>query len=138
MKRTEAETMQVDILKKNENKALERTEIAFKIEGCSTTPSRKELRGKIAALTNSKEELLVVDRIKHRFGSKLVTGTARAYSKEGQLRKIEEAYLIARNEGKKAKKGEQAEEKPGEEEEKAEGEKEKGEGKKKDENGKEE
>ncbi len=111
--------MHIDIAKKKENKALNRTEVAFKISECKVTPKRLDVRAKLAALMGSKEQLAIVDSLHQQFGSDIVTGTAKVYNDEATLRKLEPSYLIARNEGRKEKK-EKAVEKPQEKKEKTE------------------
>ena len=82
--------MDIDICSKNENKLLGRTEVEFKVKGSKATPSRKDLRGKLAALLNSKEQQVVVDSVKQEFGSGEIAGTARIYNEEEKLKMLDE------------------------------------------------
>ena len=110
--------MKVSITDKNENKVLQRTELKFKVEDVKVPPSRKEVREKIAALQNVKPEQTIVSSIEHGFGSKKVEGTARIYSSEEQLKKVELPYMVGRNIG--VKKGKEKAETPAAEEAKPE------------------
>ena len=98
--------MQLEITTKIENKLLKRTNIEFEVKNVKATPTRKELRSKLAALANTKEELMVVHRIEQEFGSKDIKGTARAYQNAEDMKKLEGQYLSDRTEGKKQKKEE--------------------------------
>ena len=100
--------MQLEITSKSENKLLNRVEAEFTVKECKVTPARKDLRGKVAALIDSKEPLVIIDRLEQSFGSQEVKGTARAYKDEEILKKTEAEYLIARNEGRKKEKKEEA------------------------------
>ena len=106
--------MELRILKEKDNRVLGRKELAFEVENARTTPSRKELRKRIAALKNSKEELVSVYAAKQCYGQHLVKGTAFVYKDIERLERIEPKYLIERE--NKEKKEKPAEEKKGKEE----------------------
>ncbi len=116
--------MELEITGKKENKALQRQEVEIGIKNAKITPSRKELRPKIAALAGAKEELVVIEHIDHSFGTREGKIKACIYENEEVLKKIEPVHFIERDLGKKKKKAE--EKKPAKaEEKKAEGEKKK-------------
>jgi len=112
--------MKLDIITKKENKALQRNELVFKLEDAKITPNRKELLPKIAALLNSKENLVIINSIQHPFGAREATITVTVYENEDALKNTAQTYLIDRTTGKKkekpaeqpAKQGEEKEEKP--------------------------
>lgn len=81
--------MKVEIKSKEKNPSLHRTEIEFLVENAEKTPSRKELRDKIAALVDAKPELLIVDSLNHEFGTMRVLGTAKLYEKQEILNRVE-------------------------------------------------
>ena len=81
--------MKVEIKTSEKNPMLERTEIEFTVENAEKTPSRKELREKIASLANSKPENLIIDSISHNFGTMQVLGKARVYESREALERIE-------------------------------------------------
>ena len=122
--------MELEITGKKENKTLQRQEVEFGIKNAKITPSRKELRPKIAAMLGAKETLTVIESINHTFGTNEGKIKVHVYENEKAMKKIEPAYLIERDAGKKKKKGEEEkaekskEEKPEEKkEEKKEGDK---------------
>ena len=98
--------MIVNIDEKNENPVLNRTEIKFSAKEAQKTPSRKEIKEKIIALTNSDEKLTVIDVLETRYGTSDLKGTAKIYKDEKQMKKIEEKYILTRNFGKEEAKTE--------------------------------
>lgn len=100
--------MKVEITNREKNPLLNREEIEFSITESAATPSRKELRERISALTNVKIELVVVEKISKEFGSKDASGTANIYADEKILKKTELPQIVGRNIGQK-RKGKKAE-----------------------------
>ncbi len=98
-KKNGCSSMKVEIIQRTENKSLAREEIAFRIEGADKTPTRAEVRKKIAALINANEQCLVVDGFSLRFGSPVVFGSARVYRSEDAMKKIELKSKIRKNFG---------------------------------------
>ncbi len=99
--------MKLEITEKKENKAMQRNEVLFKIEDAKITPSRKELKPKIAAMLNTKEQLVVIKKVSHPFGGREATITVNAYQNEATLKKLEPKHLIERDSGKKKEKKEE-------------------------------
>ncbi|HLC78988.1 MAG TPA: hypothetical protein VJG83_01025 [archaeon] len=102
--------MRIDITQKHENKLFGRQEAQFVVKEATTTPSRKELREKIAALIGADEKNLVVDVYNTSYGTTEVSGVCRVYKNESDLRKTELKPIIERNFGRpeKAKPAEEA------------------------------
>ena len=95
--------MKVEITSKRQNEVLNRQEIGFTVKEAGKTPSRKELREKIAALVGADEKKLVVDRLVTSYGSTGVSGTVRVYKDEKDLRELEIKPIVERNFGKPEK-----------------------------------
>ncbi len=130
--------MELEITGKKENKTLQRQEVKIEIKNAMLTPSRKELRPKIAALLGAKEELTVIENIDHTFGTNQGKIKAHVYENEEAMKKTEPAYLIQRDLGKQKKKGKEEKKPEGKEEKPAKTEEKKPEGKEKKPEGKEE
>lgn len=96
--------MKVEITSRCKNPLLQREEIVFAVEGAEKTPSRKELKEKLAAKLGTKAELLNIEKISQKFGSQEIEGNARLYGSEDALKKTELPYMTARNMGQKLKK----------------------------------
>lgn len=81
--------MKVEVKSKEKNPLLDRTEISFAVENAEKTPSRKELREKLAALLGAKEESLVIGHISHEFGKMQIEGSAKLYESPESLEVLE-------------------------------------------------
>ncbi len=119
--------MHLEIRGEYENPLMERTEVEFFISGVEATPSRKEVRKKIASMKNAKEELVVIEFLKQPFGSHTVNGRVRIYKSGKRLKRVESGFLPERGTKKKKEEapanapapgGEEAGEKPAEKKEK--------------------
>ncbi len=97
--------MDLEIVTQKENKVLQRQQIVLKAKDGKLTPSRKELRPKIAAMLNAKEELTVIKKIQHSFGKREALIEANVYENEEALKRAEQKHLIERDSGKKKEKG---------------------------------
>lgn len=87
--------MELQILNDKENPMLNMREILLKIN--KATPSRKEVKNKLAALLNSRPELIVIERLDGVFGKQEVIGRARIYQSEEDLKQLVHKHLIARD-----------------------------------------
>lgn len=92
--------MELEITGKNENKTLQKQQVELKTKNAIITPSRKELRPKIAAMLNAKENLVVIGKIEHEYGNRESTIFVDIYENEEAMKKSAQ-YLINRDQGKK-------------------------------------
>ncbi len=86
----------MEIIEKKENKPLFRQEIIAKESYSGSTPSRKDLRKKIADNLKSKEDLVVIKKIDNSFGFSEARITAYIYSDQEKMKKIEPPYILSR------------------------------------------
>jgi ribosomal protein S24E len=93
--------MHIDIINKQDAPLLSRQEIQAKIGYTGKVPSRRELIGELAKKLNAKPELLVIKKIKPRYGLEQADITAYAYASRDWLDKVEKKYILARSEPKK-------------------------------------
>jgi len=100
--------MKIEISARNTNSLLSREEVSFVVKGVNVTPSKKELREKLSALTNAKPETVVIERVASSFGSNDVSGLARIYKDKAAMKKVEQDFLVVRNFGKEEKPAEAA------------------------------
>lgn len=112
--------MRIDITSKKENKMLARQEIEFTAKEVTSTPSRAEIRKKLAATLNADEKCLIIDVLGTAYGSREISGTARVYSNAADLKKTELPFIITRNFGKEEEKKEEPKAEAKEEEKKEE------------------
>ena len=89
--------MEIEILEDRKNDLLSRREIKFRIATDGATPSRKEVRKKLLALLDTKDDLLVLDRMETIFGKREVLGYAKVYESPEKVKEIELEHIIERN-----------------------------------------
>jgi small subunit ribosomal protein S24e len=108
--------MEIKIIQQQQNILLKRKEIAFEIDHTQTkgTPSRIEIRNRLADLLKTKPELVYVKLVETKTGTMKANGQANAYETVEQAKRVEPKYIIARNTPAAEKKTEKAAEKPAE------------------------
>lgn len=79
------------------NPLLKRKEVYCRLSFEDRTPSRGEVRAKIAGLMNAELERVVVDYIKTEFGKTEARSYVKIYDTVEDLRAIEEEHIIERN-----------------------------------------
>ena len=92
--------MEIKVIEKRTNPLLKRREIRFKVSHEGATPSREEVKNKLAAMLNAKKELVIIERMRSEYGKRETHGYAKIYKSEKGAREIERAYIIQRNEEK--------------------------------------
>jgi len=93
--------MKLETAGEKENKIMHRRELLYKVVDSKVTPSRKELREKIAAMANAKQETVVIESIEHSFGERDSIVKVHVYDSVESLKKIVPKYLVTRDIGKK-------------------------------------
>lgn len=90
--------MDIELSEKKQNPLLGRVEVRFAVHHPGEkTPTRDQIREKLAAQLNSKKGLIVVDSMKSAYGKGATKGYARVYEANEQLAKNEPHYLLKRN-----------------------------------------
>jgi len=91
--------MKVKITSQGYNPLLKRKEVAFEVEHEETggTPSRFEVRKKLASLLNEDLELVYVKRLETKTGITVAVGEANVYDAIEQAQLVEPQHIIARN-----------------------------------------
>lgn len=101
--------MDIKIKNKTENALLNRTEIEAEITHFKEpTPTRKQVKEKLAAMLSVNANLIVIHKLEQTFGS-LTKCSAAAYKNKEDLEKVEKKYLLKRD-SKKYKSEEKKEE----------------------------
>ncbi len=103
--------MELKIIDERKNVLLKRREITFEVNHSQTksTPSRVELRNKLAEVLKTKPELVYIKHVETKTGTMLAAGKANAYDSAEQARRVEPKYIVARNTPESEKKEEKAE-----------------------------
>ena len=110
--------MEIEILRERENKPLARKEVDFRVDHAGAgTPSRADIRAKIAAQLDAPKDNVVIRNLDTKFGAGITEGSARIYSDSDKIKRIELDHIVARHksEEKPEKKSEEKPEKESEE-----------------------
>lgn len=89
--------MKIEITQDKENALLNRRDILFGVTPEKEVCSRNIVKNKLVALLDTKPGLLILDRMNTQYGMQEVVGYARLYDTVQDLKRIEPAYMIARN-----------------------------------------
>jgi len=91
--------MEIKITEEQQNILLKRKELLFEVEHSQTkgTPSRFEIRNKLAEILKTKPELVYVKRVETKTGTMRAKGKANAYESVEQAKLIEPKYIVTRN-----------------------------------------
>ena len=112
--------MEVSIISRKENPLLEREELIFLVNHESKgTPSREEIKNKLAAILNVDTERLFIKKIESEYGITRSKGNARIYKSLERALLVEPKHIVKRNIGELPAKEEKSKEKK--EEKKAKG-----------------
>jgi ribosomal protein S24E len=103
--------MQIKIQEKVENKLLNRQDITFLVDHAGApTPPRLEVRAKLAAVLNCKEDQVYVVAIAGVFGSSTSKGEARLYPSSEIALAREQKHIVKRHRTKEQRKEEESKE----------------------------
>jgi small subunit ribosomal protein S24e len=89
--------MDIRIIKDKKNLLLNRRELDFIVKYEGSTPSRNDVKNKLAAMLNAPLALLVIQKIKTEFGMQEAKGYAKLYEDAARLKEVELAYVQKRN-----------------------------------------
>ena len=99
--------MEIYVERDRYNPLLKRRELHLRISFKGPTPSRQEVRQKVAGLMNAELDRVIVDYIKTEFGKMEAKCYVKIYDTVDDLMSIEEKHIIMRNFGKKEEEGEE-------------------------------
>ena len=90
--------MDIEIIEKNENPLLNRTEVHFDcVYTGETTPKIIDVKNKLVALLDADKNLLVVDKVLPKFGEGKAEVYAKVYDSEESLKSIEQKHVLDKN-----------------------------------------
>jgi small subunit ribosomal protein S24e len=98
--------MEFEFTNDRRNELLGRREIEFILSFTGATPSRKEILGKLCALKNLDESVVVLDSLKSTFGKMELKGVVRIYDDAETKQRLEPEHLITRGASKAEGEGE--------------------------------
>ncbi len=91
--------MEIQIIKDKTNPLLKRREVLSSVKN-KTTATRIELKNRLAALLNSKPELIVIEHLRTIYGKQEMIGTISIYETEERLKQLAHPHLVARDKPK--------------------------------------
>lgn len=96
--------MEIEVVSRSRNPFFDRDEVVFVVKHESEgTPSRVEVRRKLAALLNVSLDQVFIRKVKTEYGIGRSKGEARVYSSKEAALRVEPKYVIKRNLGEESK-----------------------------------
>ncbi|WNY28141.1 hypothetical protein MmiEs2_03230 [Methanimicrococcus stummii] len=89
--------MEIKIVNDLDNKLLNRKELDFTVEYEGPTPSRADVRKKLAALLNKDVDLVLVQRMESEYGHQFAKGYAKVYESADRMKQVEPEHVLLRN-----------------------------------------
>lgn len=89
--------MDIKIIKDKNNALLDRRELNLAITFEGATPSRSDVREKLAAMLTIPLELVVIQKIQNEFGKQELKAYVKIYSDKARMEQVEESYVLERN-----------------------------------------
>ncbi|MDG6243557.1 MAG: 30S ribosomal protein S24e [Methanolobus sp.] len=89
--------MEIKIIKDKNNALLDRRELNISVKFDGATPSRNDVRSKLAAMLTVPIELVIVQKIDNEFGKQEINAYVKIYEDEARMKQVEEAYVLERN-----------------------------------------
>lgn len=89
--------MEIRVESERYNPLLRRKEVHFRVSFNGKTPSRVEIREKVAGLMNVELKRVVLDYVKTEFGKREAKVYAKIYDTEEALKAIEDRHILERN-----------------------------------------
>lgn len=89
--------MDIKIIEDKNNVLLKRREVKFEVTFDGATPTRIDVKNKIAALLNVSLDLVVVQKMNNEFGRQLSKGYVKIYETLDRMQQIEKSHIVERN-----------------------------------------
>jgi len=89
--------MEIEILGREDNPLLHRTEVDFEIVHDDATPSRLSVRDSLAAKLDKDSEEVVVHELDTKFGMRKTRGRAKVYDSPEEAAEVEHDHMLERN-----------------------------------------
>ncbi|MDK2795992.1 MAG: small subunit ribosomal protein S24e [Archaeoglobaceae archaeon] len=89
--------MEIKVESERSNPLLKRRELHLRVSFNGKTPSRAEIREKVAGMMNAEPSRVVLDYIKNEFGKREARIYAKIYDSEKDMKEIEDRHILERN-----------------------------------------
>lgn len=100
----------MEIIQNTENKLLGRKEVLATMSNEKGTPKRLEIKKELAKVLKVKEDLVVVNKVTHKYGSSNLNIRAKVYDDEKSFKINARPHMVLRNKAKEASSEEAKEE----------------------------
>ncbi len=90
--------MDINITEDKNNALLNRRELKFDATFEGSTPSRIDVKSKIAAMLNVPLELVILQKFENSYGMSAANGYAKIYEDADRMKVVEKEYVLKRNE----------------------------------------
>ncbi len=90
--------MDINITEDKNNALLNRRELKFDATFEGSTPSRIDVKGKLAAMLNVPLELVILQKFENSDGMSAANGYAKIYEDAARMKVVEKEYVLKRNE----------------------------------------
>lgn len=90
--------MDINIVEDKNNALLNRREVRFDATFEGSTPSRIDVKNKLAAILNVPLGLVILQKFENSYGMSAANGYAKIYDDEARMKIVEKAYVLKRNE----------------------------------------
>jgi len=88
--------MEINIITDKINTTLKRRDISISVKN-ESTPSRVDIKNKLAAMLDSRPELIVVNKLNTEFGKQETVGNVSIYEDEEHLKSMAPGHLAGRD-----------------------------------------
>ena len=89
--------MDINITKEKNNALLNRRELNLSITFDGATPSRDEVKAKVAAMQNVPLELVIIQKMENEFGKQATSAYVKIYEDAARMKQVEADYVLKRN-----------------------------------------
>lgn len=89
--------MDISITNDKNNALLNRRELNITVAFDGATPSRDDVKAKIAAMLNVPLELVIVQKMENEFGKQELVGYVKIYEAADRMKQVEKDYVLERN-----------------------------------------
>lgn len=95
--------MELEIKKERETPLLSRKRFTFEVSYKGATPSRKDIRDKVADKVKANKELTVIRHVYTRYGTEQAKVIAHVYDKKEELDRLEDKKMMKKHAPKEEK-----------------------------------
>jgi len=89
--------MQIEVVEEEDNALLNRRELKVKVSHPAATPSRIDVKNRVAADLKVSPELVIVDSMKTAFGKKETAAYIKIYDSAEAVQQVEREHILKRN-----------------------------------------